>query len=184
MLIIDVPLGEEQFDNELQQFVPSDDVFQLTLQHSLASLSKWERIFEKPFLGGGEKTSEEVIGYIECMVVTPNVPSEVFQKLTQAHFETINAHIDSKDSATWFSDTGEAPKSREVITCEIIYYWMIKYGLTPISDYEYWHLNRLFTQLRVFSVKDSPQKTIKGPDAAARMREISRQRREALGSSG
>ena len=75
MLTIVVP-GVEMFDEQTQEFVTRDDVT-LHLEHSLVSLSKWESIHEKAFLGQAEKTTEEVLDYVKCMTLTPNVPDPV-----------------------------------------------------------------------------------------------------------
>ena len=91
----------------LDQFVSIGDVT-LELEHSLVSLSKWESKFEKPFLGKTEKTTEEILAYVRYMVVTPNPPEEFLQKLSKENLEDVNAYIERKMTATWFS---EPPRS-------------------------------------------------------------------------
>lgn len=180
MLTIVVP-GVEMFDETTEEFVTKGDVT-LELEHSLVSLSKWESIYEKPFLGKGDKTSEEVNGYIKAMTLTPNVPEEVFSKLSEANLLAINAYLEARMSATWFSEVPGAPESRDVITAELIYYWMITFQI-PL-ECERWHLNRLFTLIRVCNVKQSKPKKMSRNEIAARNRELNAQRRAQLGSKG
>lgn len=179
MLKILVPLSES-FDEENNLFIV--DGFELELEHSLAALSKWESKFEKPFLGPGEKTTEEVIGYIEAMTLTPNVPPEVFQRLSQDNIDAINAYIDSKQTATWFSDTTPRAKNREIITSEVVYYWMSSFRIP--WEAQYWHLNRLFTLIRIFDAKQSKPKKMSRSEIAARNRELNAQRKKQLGTKG
>lgn len=174
-------LGPEVFDNSKQMFDTEGDVV-LDLEHSLVSLSKWESEFEKPFLSTDDKSLNEVIRYIQHMTLTPNVPEEVFHRLSEDNFNAINRYINAKMSATWFNEQPGAPKSREVITAELIYYWMTVFNIP--FECENWHLNRLFTLIKVCNLKQAKPKKMSRAEAAARQRELNAQRRSQLGSKG
>jgi len=180
MLKVVVP-GSEHFDEKRQEFVTVGDVT-LDLEHSLVSLSKWESIYEKPFLGKEEKTTEEIIGYVKAMCLTPEVPEEIFLKLSQSNVDAINKYIEAKMTATWFSEQPASPQSREVITAELIYYWMIAFDIP--FECQYWHLNRLFTLIRVCNIKQSKPQKMSRAEIAARNRELNAQRRAQLGTKG
>jgi hypothetical protein len=179
--------GEEIWDDETESFI-YPNIKTLELEHSLVSLSKWESFFEKPFLGDKEKTAEEVLGYIEMMTLTPNVPPEVYQNLTQAQLNQVNDYIQAKMTATTFSTHGITPATKpgpkEIITAEIIYYWMNKLEI-PV-EFQHWHLARLFTLIEVHNRKDNPPKKtgpVKGSALADRAR-INAERRAAMGIQG
>jgi hypothetical protein len=180
MLIIIVP-GTEMFDETKQEFVTEGDVT-LKLEHSLVSLSKWESLYEKPFLGRNEKTTEEVLDYIKFMTLNPNIAPEVYQNLSEGNISEINTYIDSKMSATWFNDPPGAPASKDVITAELIYYWMITFQIP--FECERWHLNRLFTLIRVCNIKQAKPKKMSRAEMVARNRELNAQRRAQLGTKG
>ena len=180
MLRLVVP-GVEMFDDESQEFVTHGDVT-LELEHSLVSLSKWESKHEKPFLGKVEKTTEETLDYVRCMILTPDAPEEIVSKLSEENIMEVNQYIDAKMTATWFSDTPGAPKTRDVITAELIYYWMVVFQIP--FECERWHLNRLFTLIRVCNIKQAKPKKMSRSELAARNRELNAQRKAQLGTSG
>jgi hypothetical protein len=181
MLTITVP-GIESYDETLDQFVSIGDVT-LKLEHSLVSLSKWESEFEKPFLGKGEKTTEEILAYVRCMVLTPNPPEEFLAKLSKENLDDVNTYIERKMTATWFSEAPGAPKtSREVVTAELVYYWMTVFHIP--FECETWNLNRLFTLIRICNLKQEKPKKMSRAEIAARNRELNAQRRAQLGTTG
>ena len=179
MVTVVVP-GVEMSDEAKQEFVTVGDV-SLELEHSLVSLSKWESFYGKPFLGQ-DKTTEEVLSYIKFMVLTPDLPEDVFEKLTEENLNTIQVYIDSKMSATWFSDQPGAPQSREVITAELIYYWMIVFNIP--FECQYWHLNRLFTLIRVCNNKQAKPKKMSRAEIIQRNRELNEQRKKQYNTTG
>jgi hypothetical protein len=180
MLTIRV-LSVESFDDATQEFT-SEGGFVLELEHSLVSLSKWESIHEKPFLGKDPKTAEEIFSYIKCMALDCKLPEELFHKLSTSNVDQIREYIDAKMSATWFSDQPGAPKTSEVITSELIYYWLTIFNIP--FECENWHLNRLFTLIRVCNVKQAKPKKMTRTEMAQRNRELNAQRKAQLGTSG
>jgi len=180
MLTFTVPL-EEGFDENTREFTVIRG-FELELEHSLVTLSKWESKWEKPFLGKDEKTSEEALDYIKIMTLTPNVPEEVWEKLPDRFFAMINSYINSKQTATWFSDPPNQRPSRETITSELIYYWLVSYNIP--FEVQYWHLNKLLTLIKICNVKNAPEKKMGRREQAEMQRQLNAQRRAQLNSRG
>lgn len=182
MLTITIPLAEEQWDEEKQEFISGKEQT-LVLEHSLLSLSKWESKYCKPFLSKDEKTFEETLDYIRFMTITRNVDPSVYNRLTVSNIEEINQYIASPQTATTISESGSSKASREIVTSELIYYWMISLQI-PIDECQKWHLNRLLTLIRVCSIKNQPPKK-KGKRAVANQyAALNAARRKQLNSKG
>lgn len=179
MLKVVVP-SVELYDEEKEEFFTTKRQV-LQLEHSLVSISKWESTWNKPFLSKDKKTTEEVLDYIRCMTITQNVPPITYKLLPIEALEQINDYIEQPMTATTFSNTG-GTINREVITSEIIYYWMI--ALNIPMECQKWHLNRLLTLINVCNIKNQPPKKMGKKELINRNRDLNRARKEALNTKG
>lgn len=180
MLQITVP-ALEGWDESKQEFVDYK-AQTLQLEHSLIAISKWESKWHKPFLVKEQKTKEETLDYIKCMTITQNVDPEVYNRLTQDNIDEINAYIDNPMTATTFSDEQNGKPSREIITSELIDYWMIANNI-PV-EFRKWHLNRLITLIKICSIKNAPPKKQSKQDILRRNAALNAERRKRLNSKG
>lgn len=179
MLKIDVP-GGEYFDESTNTFFT---IFPKTLEleHSLISLDKWESKWKIPFLGKEEKTLEQCTDYVRCMTLTKNVDPLVYRNLTEENFKAINQYIEDPMTATWFRNDGR-PAGRDIITSEIIYYWMVTLNIP--FECRQWHLNKLLTLIRVCNLKNSPPKMMRGKELLNHNRRLNEARKNKLHSRG
>lgn len=170
----------EEWNETAQEFVYTRG-YTLQLEHSLVSISKWEAKWCKPFLSKDEKTYEETIDYIRCMTITQNVDPKVYNLLTVENVSDVNKYIENPMTATTVRETN-GPKSREVITSELIYFWMISYQIP--FECQKWHLNRLLTLIRVCSIKNTPAKKQSKRDILSRNSALNAARRQQMNSKG
>lgn len=154
----------------------------LDFEHSLASLSKWESIHERPFFGKEQMTSEETLSYFEMMCLEHRPPKGWIDRLQPEHYMAVSNHINRKYTATWFRENKNEPRSREVVTAELIYYWMITFQIPFEADQ--WHLNKLMTLIKVCSAKQTKPKKMSRQEMAAQQRALNAERRAALNTSG
>ena len=158
--------------------------YTLQLEHSLVSISKWETKWHKAFLGKQKKTDEETLDYIRCMTINQNVPPEAYLGLSQKNIEEILSYINDPMTSVKFPEVPNEgkPKSRDVVTSEVIYNWMIVLNI-PI-EFQKWHLNRLFALIRVYEMKNAPKKKRNRADILRRNAEINEQRLREWNTKG
>lgn len=164
--------GSEWYDEETDRFIVIEPC-EIELEHSLAAVSRWESIWKKPFLSKENKTREEIISYIECMATDSALNDKIFSTLPNSIINDITAYIQDPMTATTFNDRN-APKNREIITSEVIYYWMFSNGI-PL-ECENWNLNRLMALLRVCAIKNSDPQKMKPNDILREKYRLNNQR--------
>ena len=181
MLTLNVE-AKEFFDEGTRQFIDVP-AMKLELEHSLVSLSKWEEIWELPFLDSSNKTNEQIRSYVKCMLLTENIHDEVLLALTSEQYDKINEYISAKRTATKFSNQAPQRHSGEFVTAELIYYWLVALQI-PFQPVESWHLNKLLTLVKVVNLKNTPQKKMSRAEAASRQRQLNAARRAKYGTRG
>jgi hypothetical protein len=180
MLQLTIP-AIEQWNEQEQEFIQTKGQT-LQLEHSLVSLSKWESKWNKPFLTKDNKTYEETLDYIKCMTITSNVDPKVYYGLTPENIQQINDYIGAPMTATTFKENKTGKGGREVVTSELIYYWMI--ALNIPFECQKWHLNRLLTLIRVCNIKNEPPKKMSKRQTASHYAQLNAARRQQFNTRG
>ena len=105
---------------------------------------------------GNEKLIEEqVLDYIKCMTLN-DVDPVVYSHLSMDNVKQIREYIEDSMTATTFVESEGSSPARNVITSELVYYWMV--ALQIPFECQHWHLHRLLTLIRVCNVKNQPDK--------------------------
>jgi len=152
------------------------------IEHSLLSISKWESKWHKPFFSKDKKSMEELYSYIECMTITPNIDPVVYRCIPANELDKISEYLEDPMTATWFKKDNKTAGSREVVTSEIIYYWMV--ALQIPFECQKWHINRLLTLVKVCNEKNQPGKKMSKNDIFRQNAKLNAARRAALKSKG
>ncbi len=174
-----VPACSDLYDEARDEFITTKETT-LVLEHSLVAISKWESKHHKPWIGH-EHTNAEVIDYIKDMTITQNVDPNVYRVLPTSVIKEIADYISDPMTASTVTDHRNNRPTREEITSELIYYWMI---VNNIPDrFEKWHLNRLIMLIRICGAKNNPKKMSNG-EIMAQNRALNKARRAKTHSRG
>lgn len=179
MLDLIIP-GMEIYDEEKNEFQTTKETH-LLLEHSLISLSKWESKWEKPFLSS-EKTTEETLDYVRCMTLTQNVDPSVYFRIDKGNLDKIANYIESPMTATKITRRKGGRPNKEIVTAEIIYYWMVTLQIP--FECQKWHLNKLLTLIEVCSIKNQPSKKMSKSEILRSNRELNAARRAKYKTKG
>ena len=172
----------EIYDEEHNRFINIKEQ-KLVLEHSLVSISKWESKWKKPFIHQTELSMEELRDYVRCMTLTQNVNPNVYSALTAPMLNDIVAYMNEQQTATWFSNsTDNKQKNGEVITSELVYYWMTAANIP--KECEKWHFSRLMTLIRIAGEKNQPPKKMKKNDIYKQNHALNAMRRAKMKSRG
>lgn len=180
MLTINIP-ESELWDEKKQEFVTTKSC-KIELEHSLVSISKWESKWKKPFLSKERHSDEESIDYIKCMTLTKDVDDNVYNNIPNNLMDEIYEYIKSPSTATVISSKNGTKNSGELVTNEIIYYWMISLNIP--FECETWHLNHLLTLIQVCSIKSKPGKKMSNREILSQNAALNAARRKKLNTKG
>lgn len=181
MLKLVIPMSPAGWDEVKEEFVEPKTIT-IRLEHSLVALSKWESIWHKPFFSNQDKTPEETISYIQCMTIDEDVDPEVYRHISKINEEEIFNYINNPMTATTFKEKLGKGGRGNVITTEIIYWWMTQLNI-PV-EFERWHINRLLTLVRVCNEKNNPGKKMSAKEIASRNAAINAANRKRFNSKG
>lgn len=179
MLNIVIP-PNEYYDEEANEFKFTKKQ-KLQLEHSLVSISKWESKWKKPFLTKDKKSVSESIDYIRCMTITQNIDPLIYNNLTTDNLDEVSRYIADSMTATTFK-IDKKQKSKEIITSEMIYYWMVAYNIP--FECQKWHLNRLLTLIQICNIKNQPRKKMSRKELLNRNAAMNAARRKSLNTKG
>lgn len=174
-----IPQGE-YWDEKNECFIYTK-AYTLRLANSLLSISDWESKYHKSWFETNFE-GDEFLDYIKCMNLTPNVPDDVYLRLTQKDVTEILDYIKDPMTATRITSDKKTVGRDEYVTSEIIYYWMAKFGIP--FEAERWHINRLIMLIRVCIEKEKPPKKMSEAELHARHAQISARNRARRAKKG
>ena len=116
------------------------------------------------------------------MTITQNVDPDVYNYLTVKNINSIIDYINAPMTATTFVNAESSTKKKEIVTSELIYYWMITWNIP--FECQKWHINRLLTLIRVCSVKNTPAKQMSKAEIARLYAEQNAVRKKQLNTRG
>lgn len=151
--------NKELWDEENERFYEIPGCT-LKLEHSLLSISEWEKKYHKSFIDT-DKTVEETIDYVKMMVVGDEKPDDsVLMGLSKEQLKQIGDYINDPMTATVITEDEEKEVNKKsgnhkFTTSEEIYSWMVLQQIP--FECQTWHLNRLITLIKLCAIANKPK---------------------------
>ncbi len=152
---------KEFWDEEKNRFYYTKSCGTFNLEHSLRSISEWEKKYHKSFINTDNKTKEETLDYIKMMIIDgEGDPDEFVNCLSEKQYEEIGRYINDPMTATVISEDEENEiskkgSSHKFTTSEEIYSWMCAQNIP--FECENWHLNRLIVLIKLCAINNKPK---------------------------
>lgn len=161
---------------ELKVQVSSEQVV-LRFEHSLLSLSKWESKNKTPFMSRRTQTAVDMVDYFQDMLLG-DVDSTMVYRLSPEQLDELSNYINDPMTASSVPKAGSS--TPEVVTSELIYYWMT--ALSIDWSAESWHLNRLMMLIQITNYKSQPEKKKSQADMMTEWRKMNDENQELYGA--
>ena len=131
-----------------------------------------------------------MLDYIIMMIIEPkNFDLSLLRYISDKNLAEIKGYINDPMTATTFPEDAineqlglKSKKKKEILTNELIYYWMSQ-AYIPF-ECQYWHINTLLTLLRVYDEKNKKPEKKSKKEIAARNKALNEARRKKLNTKG
>lgn len=186
----------EQWDDSKKEFVYYDSEGTFDLEHSLASISKWESIWKKPFITNSEKkTKEEFISYIHCMTINQKVGEDIYYScddktflgIKPADFDALFEYVNESMTAYKRSELAEMEAKKKTrrspaLLSDKIYSYLV--GLQIPFEVQYWHFSKMMALIEIVSDNNKPPEKNKKIQTPANYAKLNAARRARLHTKG
>lgn len=180
--MLDLTIPKIEFYDERKNEFVEIGPYNLLMEHSLVSISKWESKWHKTFIGSNDDLSnEELKDYLRCMTITQNVNPIVYEYFPEESIRKVNDYIADPMTGTTFYDFVPEKTKNKKVSSEDIYSQMILLGIP--FECQKWHLNRLLTLIKVCNIDRSDKKMSKAETMRA-YRKLNAERRKKMNSKG
>lgn len=169
--MLTIHTSEIELYNEEENLFKTIEAKEYKLEHSLLSISAWESKYRRAFLKPDNQLNpDEMLDYIAMMCIPPVEDKNELMGLTAENIKEIRSYMDTEHTATVLPNDQKSGRSREIITSELIYCWMVQQQIP--FECEGWNISRLLTLINVVAFKNQPPKKTSQADAVSRHRAI------------